>query len=276
MMVAGGEVHTADAEHLPKFFGGDRHRAGGGSGAGRGLRERRGHRGMEGDVALHLLHHLVNVPVEHGDRAEALEDGESLRAVLRAPPPFGINGPQRNVREYDDRRACGEAGDVLAEPIQLLRADRAESFQLNAVVKTDEVYALVVEALPGLAAGRFAEAIEKQFAVVTSDVVFAGDIEHFLLTKAFKDLVESVEFGGLGKVGQVAGVENQVRLTDSRVDLVHGHLQGTVDVAVSRLVEADLTVADLNEGEVGGFGLVVGSAEELRARYAPGERPYHS
>ena len=38
-------------------------------------------------------------------------------------------------------------------------------------------------------------------------------------------------------------------------------LQGAVDVGVSRPVEADVTVADLNEGEVGGPGLVVGSAE---------------
>ena len=123
MMVAGSEVHAGDAEHLSKSFGGDLHRAGGGSAAGRGLRERRGHRGMEGDVALHLLHHLVNVPVEHGDRAEALQDRESLRAVLGAPAPFGVNGPQRNVREDDNRRAGGEVGDVLAEPFQLLRAD---------------------------------------------------------------------------------------------------------------------------------------------------------
>jgi hypothetical protein len=146
---------------------------------------------------------------------------------------------------------------------------------LDAVVETDEMHALVVEALPGLAAGGFAEAFEIQFAVVAGDVVFAGDIEHFLLTKAFEDLVEGVEFGGLGKVGEVAGVENQVRLADGGVDLVDGHLQGTVDVGVGRLVEADVAVADLNESEVGGFGLVFGSAEQLRTGYAAGERPYY-
>ena len=72
MMFAGREAHTCDAEHLPKSIGGDCHRVRGGSGAGRGLRECRGHRGMKGDVALDLLHHLVDVPVEHGDRTEAL------------------------------------------------------------------------------------------------------------------------------------------------------------------------------------------------------------
>ena len=138
------------------------------------------------------------------------------------------------------------------------------------------MYALMVKALPGLAGGRFAEALEKQFAVVAGDVVFAGDIEHFLLTKALEDLVQRVKFGGLGKVGEVAGVENQVRLLDGGVDLVDGHLQGTVDVSIRRLVEADVAVADLNESEVGGFGLAFLSAEELRAGYAAGERPYYS
>ena len=209
---------------------------------------------MEGDVALDLLHHLVNVPVEHGDRAEAFEDRESLRAIFGAPAPFGVNGPQRNVREDDNRRAVGDVGDVLAEPFQLLRADLAEPFQLGAVVETDEMHALVVKALPGLAAGGFAETLEIQFAVVAGDIVFAGDIEHFLLTKAFEDLVQGVEFSDLGKVGEVAGVENQVRLLNGGVDLVDGHLQRTVDVSICRLVEADVAVANLNDSEVGGLG----------------------
>ena len=276
MIVAGGEVHSGDAEYLPKSFGRDRHGAGGGSAAGHGLGERGGHRGMEGNVALDLLHHLVNVPVQHGDRAEALQDRESLSAVLGAPAPFGVNGPQRNVREDDYRRAGGEMGDVLCEPFQLLRADLAEPFQLGAVVETNEMYALVVKALPGLAGGKSAETIEVQFAVVAGDIVFAGDIEHFFLTKSLEDLVQGVEFGGFGKVGEVARVENQVRLMDGGVDLVDGHLQGTVDVSIRRLVEADVAVADLNESEVGGFDLAFLSAEELRAGYAAGERPYYS
>src|ERR1041385_2356749 len=84
MMVAGGEVHAGEAEHLPKLFGRYRHRSGGGSAARRGLGESRGHRGVEGDVALDFLHHLVNVPIEHGDRAEGFEDREGLGAVLGA------------------------------------------------------------------------------------------------------------------------------------------------------------------------------------------------
>jgi hypothetical protein len=81
----------------------------------------------------------------------------------------------------------------------------------------------VRESLPSLAAGGFAEALEKQFAVV----VFAGDIEYFFSTRAFKDLVESVKFGRLRKVGKITSVENQVRLPDGGVDLVYGYYRCT-------------------------------------------------
>ena len=46
---------------------------------GRRLREGGRARGMEGDVAFNLLHHLVDVAVEHGHRAETLQVAERLR-----------------------------------------------------------------------------------------------------------------------------------------------------------------------------------------------------
>src|SRR5262249_12878746 len=144
------------------------------------------------------------------------------------------------------------------------------------VVETDEMHALVVKALPGLASGGLAEALEKQFPVVAGDVVFAWDIEHVPLTKAPENLVQGVELGGLGKVREVAGVENQVRLLDGSVDLVDGDLQRTINVSVGRLVEADVAVADLNKSEVGGFGLAFLRAEQPRTGYAAGERPDYS
>ena len=60
---------------------------------------------------------------------------------------------------------------------------------------------------------------------------------------------------------EVASVENQIRLPDGCIDLVHRHLQGAGNIDVCRCVDADVTVADLNERKVGGFSLVVGSAE---------------
>jgi hypothetical protein len=54
------------------------------------------------------------------------------------------------VREDNDRGAGGKAGDILAEPFQLLRADLAEPFQLGAVIEPDEMYALVKSGDPGV------------------------------------------------------------------------------------------------------------------------------
>src|SRR5580692_6545870 len=64
------EVDAGDAEHAAEFGVLDLHRAGRGGGARRRLRERGRACGVEGDVALDLLHHLIDVAVKHGDRAE--------------------------------------------------------------------------------------------------------------------------------------------------------------------------------------------------------------
>src|SRR5579863_10538365 len=57
---------VGNAEHLPQLLLGDFHRAGRRGSAGGGLRERGRTRGVEGDVAFHLLHHLMDMAVEHG------------------------------------------------------------------------------------------------------------------------------------------------------------------------------------------------------------------
>ena len=41
------------------------------------------------DVALDLLHHLMDVAVEHRHRAEALEQASACALSSRAPAPFG-------------------------------------------------------------------------------------------------------------------------------------------------------------------------------------------
>ena len=113
---------------------------------------------MEGDVAFDLLHDLVDVAVEDGDGAEALEVGEGLCAVLRAPAPFGVDHPERDVGEDDDGRGGGEGCEVLLQPGELFGAELAHGVDLEGVVEADEVDALVVEAVPAVAEGAFAEA----------------------------------------------------------------------------------------------------------------------
>ena len=78
------------------------------------------------------------------------------------------------------------------------------------VVQADEVCALVIEAEPTAALSVFAEAFEVLFAVVVEHVVFTGNVEHFLGFAAFEDLLKRVEFFRLGKMREVAGVEEEV------------------------------------------------------------------
>src|ERR1700722_15389748 len=105
---------------------------------------------MEGDVAFHLLHDLVNVSVQHGDGTEFFEICESLGAVFGAPTPVRIYGPQWDVRKDHDWRAGFEVLYVIFEPLELIVSQRAKSagFQIHHVHQADEVHALLVKAVP--------------------------------------------------------------------------------------------------------------------------------
>src|SRR5215212_4858692 len=97
------EVDARNTEQSAKLVVADLHRAGRGGRAGRRLRKRGRTRGVEGDVALDLLHHLVNVTVQYRHRAKPLEVFKRAPAVLGAPAPGGIDRPQWDMGEHDDR-----------------------------------------------------------------------------------------------------------------------------------------------------------------------------
>jgi len=75
---------------------------------------------MEGDVAFDLLDDLVDVPVEHGHRTEALQIAERPAGVRRAPAPLLVDRLQWQVGHQHDRRARGTAGNILFQPFELL------------------------------------------------------------------------------------------------------------------------------------------------------------
>ena len=59
----------------------------------------------------------------------------------------------------------------------------------------------------------------------------------------------------------------------SGIDPPHGSLQRGRHVGVRRLVEADVAVADLHEGEIGLRGWLHRFAEDARGRHAAGKGP---
>src|SRR5580704_4023746 len=72
------EPDVGDTEDTLQLACGNNHGTGVRGVAGRGLRKGGGCCGVEGDVSFDLLYGLVDVAVEDGDRAEALEIGEGL------------------------------------------------------------------------------------------------------------------------------------------------------------------------------------------------------
>ena len=113
---------------------------------------------------------LVDVAVEHGDRAEALQQAERLLPIIGAPAPFGIDRPERDMGEDDDRRRVGLALEIVGEPGELLGAEIAETagLQVDDVDEADEMDAVLVEAVPAGALGALAVAVEIGLAVPSS------------------------------------------------------------------------------------------------------------
>src|SRR5580704_6606411 len=257
-----GSVLAADivdrpyAEVFAQLIGGYLlHRTRSGSGARRRLRKCRRIRGMEGDVALDLLDDLVNVPVEHGHRAETLQIAERAAGVLGAPAPLLVDRPQWQVGHQYDRRARREPFDILLQPFELLVAELGEAggfeagLKLEHVDQADEVHARRVEAVPAFAVGVLTVAFEISLAVVgVGDVVLAGQ-EEYLLVGGFDDVIGVVPLLLLGEVADIAGMDEKGGLRRHRLDLRDCLGERGAWVRVWRLVKADMAVADLNKSE---------------------------
>src|SRR4029453_4981841 len=92
----------------------------------------------------------MNVTVETRNRTKPLQIRQRLLAIVGAPSPVRVHGPQRNVGEYDNWRAARESLDALLQPFELFVAGRAQpaGFEVHDVDETDEVDAAVIEAVP--------------------------------------------------------------------------------------------------------------------------------
>ena len=153
--------------------------------------------------------------------------------------------------EDDDGRAAGQARHVVLQPEELVRAQVAHRFGLEGedIDQPDEMHPAVVEGVPAAPFRALAVALQVQLAAVADDIVFAGDIEHLPRPRlrAFEDLIHGVELVCLGKLAQVARVQDEGGRRRQGVDLGDGLLKGADDVFVGGLVEPDVAVTDLDE-----------------------------
>ena len=100
------------------------------------------------------------------------------------------------MRKHNDRSARLQVLDVIFEPLELFVSQRAEpsGLQVQHVHQADEMHALLVEAVPPCALRFFAVALEILLPVVVQHVVFAGNENHVLRSRALQNLVHRVEF----------------------------------------------------------------------------------
>jgi hypothetical protein len=101
--------------------------------------------------------------------------------------------------------------------------------------------------------------------LLVDEIVLARHVMHVELGLR-DDALGVVELGGLRQMGDVAGVDHEGRLHRHRLDLVDRLLERAERVRIGRLVEADMAVADLQEGQAGGL------ASRLRLADRPSER----
>src|SRR5208282_816130 len=100
---------------------------------------------------------------------ETFDVRQGLFTVVGSPAPIGIDGPQWNVRKEHNRSAGGAALEIVLKPLQLFVTERphASSFQISDIYETDEMYTLVIEAVPPITLRTFPIALEILVAVVT-------------------------------------------------------------------------------------------------------------
>src|SRR5579864_9508652 len=134
---------------------------------------------MEAYVAFDFLHGLVNVSIQHRNRAESLQVRKCLPAVLRSPSPLRINRPQRDVRKHDNRSARLEVLYIVLKPLQLLAPERAQTagLEVHDVDQTDEVDAIFVKAVPALTFGVLGITFAEHLSVIIQHIVLAGHEE---------------------------------------------------------------------------------------------------
>src|SRR5262245_65131614 len=135
---------------------------------------------MKRDVALYLLHDLVNVTIEYRHRPESLEVVERTSRIVRSPSPLRVDGPQRDVREDDDRSRCRAVPEVVLEPLELVipKITQTAGLELDDINEPDEVDAISVEAVPTRAFGAATVPVPIKLHVLVENVVFTRDVMH--------------------------------------------------------------------------------------------------
>jgi hypothetical protein len=92
-VIVGHRMDIGDSENALQFVIRHLHRTRTLGSARCGLWKRGGYCCVEGHVALYLLHHLVDMAIQNGNRAKPLQIREGLFAIRGSSSPLEINRP---------------------------------------------------------------------------------------------------------------------------------------------------------------------------------------
>src|SRR5581483_7656950 len=170
------------------------------------------------------------------------------------------------MSEDDHRRAVLHRSQIVLQPLQLLVAKVAETsrFQIHYIHESDEVCAVLVEAVPSSTFRVPGIPFAEHRTIVVQHVVLARNEEHFLIG-ALEDLLDCVKLIRRGKMRDVPGMKNEVGGIGKCIDLIHGGFQSSNYVGIRGLVESHVAVADLYEREA--VAMLLGGAH-LRSQSA--------
>src|SRR5271166_1918123 len=136
------------------------------------------------------------------------------------------------------------------------------------------MHAVRVEAVPARPFGVLAVAFAIELGVLIEEVVLAWNIMHVEACLG-DDALGVVELGRLGEMRNVSGVDHEGGLGWKRFDLRERLFEGADHIGISRLVEADMAVADLHETELARLGGQRSVDDPEGARDASGYGPQH-
>ncbi|GAB4721756.1 hypothetical protein MOKP126_12920 [Mycobacterium avium subsp. hominissuis] len=219
----------------------------------------------------------MHMAVEAGDGGEPAQITQCLRGVVGAPTPLRVHREQRDVAEHDDGSVAGQAGDVLFDELQLVGAQVPELAQIQRVDQRDQVHTGHVEAVPAVTGRTRPEDAAVLLPRVVDRIVLAGHGEHVRGLQRAHHLLGLVELLGRGQVGEIAGVDDEIRGVAQVVDLVDGPAEGARHVGVGGAGETEVAVADLGEPQGGlSAGVLCGRpAGDVGDHLAPGHGEPH-
>src|SRR4029453_3431137 len=125
--------------------------------------------------------------------------------IRRSPAPLGIDCPERDMREDNNRRAGSEILHIGFEPFKLIVSELSETagLEIQDVDQSNEMDTVFVKAVPTRAfrLDSFQVTVTVKLSAIIEHIVLPWDIENVLNSTTLEHLIKRVELFFLGRLG---------------------------------------------------------------------------